>query len=190
MWDTTGLVWVPFAASGGSTGATGGSSGGTSIFRYGAAGSFHNPTTYQSAIVRSTVKDNITVTRGTAISLFSDDGFPYTITIPSGDDIFHMTLVDRATSSLFNSVARFTFIWSDTDFEGNVDEETLVIPTIMLHQYGNGTTPDYSANTSQARSPNAGANVVSCYFADNRTLRVDIQLQDSGNTWYGIAFSF
>lgn len=179
MWDTINLRWVAIRGS-------------FDIYRYGATGGFHNPSMEKSAIVRSLVDNNISVVRSGSSSVIINGfaGYTYTVTIPSDDDIFHMTLVDQSPSGEGQSVARFIFVWEDTTFEGNVDEQTLVSPTVLLHQYGNGAAPDYTVNTLQARTPNSGGNLVSCYNADSRTLIVDVQLQDVGGSWYGISFGF
>lgn len=177
IWDPVGMSWVTIV-------------GNFDIYRYGATGSFHNPAEFKSAIVRSKVDNNISVDRsvGTSVIINGFLGYTYTINIPSNDDIFHLTLVDLFPSG---PVARFNFEWQDTTFEGNVSSSTLVKPTIILHTYGSGTSPNVTTNTNQGRSPLDGnGNLISCYLATGRVLRVDIQMQDGGSTWFGVSFAF
>lgn len=206
-WDTVNLTWVAIRGT-------------FNIFRYGATGSFHNPSTFQSAIVRSKVDNNISVTRRASNETMIDGfvGYAYDINIPSDDDIFHMTLVDRAENlgivGFFQTVvARFVFHWEDPEFAGNIEVvgatgsmgmtgmagatgPTYLNPTILLHNYGNAAAPNYTSNTLQARSPNTPAGVPTSKVAytvnSDRSLTVDIRMLDnpSNNQWYAVSFSF
>ena len=187
IWNTSNLIWVSISSDIGIQ---------FDLYRYGATGSFHDPSSNQSAIVVSKVDNNVIVERSGNGNILGATGFIYNVTVPSPDDLYHLSLLDRSVQT-GSIAARFIFTWNDTSFEGNVDinNPSPVIPVIAMHYHNGATGPDFTTVSTvstdpKVRSPNGSGNVVSMYNTDNRSVTVDVKFQDSGIGSYTVNFSF
>jgi len=108
-----------------------------------------------SAMITSSVNNNITVTRSVSTTTIvtakaMTSGHTYTVTIPTGDHIRNFTLVDSAPALHY----RVLFIWSDPSFTANDSTlnggagGNLYIPSVSYGRVGSNATPDLTTDAT------------------------------------------
>jgi hypothetical protein len=173
-----------------------GGGGGASIFRY--AVDFSSGTAFQNATVRSKVNNGITIARTGTFTTSGADGRIYTVTIPSGDDIYHLSLMDRQLSGGLGPAVRFIFNWNDPDFVGNTDATNVVpvAPNVIISRYSfDGSGNPNFGSFSEGRVILSNVITHSVYGFDSDTgvgsLVVEIRSTNAAaESYYLVSFSF
>jgi hypothetical protein len=145
-----------------------------------------------SIVARSFVKNAISATRTGPSTIINFNGYVYNITIPSGDDIQHISIFDKHGGSGQVST-RVKFTWIDSDFVGNISTTNIkpVAPNITVGVYVDNTgVPVVSAGNGTIRYSGISSNEFQMYGYTGKSITVDIQLQDGISTWYCLNFSF
>ena len=159
------------------------------------AGTFSNGAGIDNgnAIVRSFIRDGVTVTRSMGPStIISFDGYVYNVSIPSGDDIQHLSILDDHGGSGQTSF-RIILTWNDSDFVGNIStaEFLPVAPNVTVSSYPDfGGSPQVSSQYGVIRRSGIGSNEIRIYGFSGRSITVDVQLQDGSTSWYCANLSF
>jgi hypothetical protein len=164
------------------------------VFRYHAIGftgvSGISGETGSSAIVKSGVNNNISVIKGTTGVVFGGAiGYYYAVNIPSNDDIYHMTIVDKSPS-VSTCAARLTITWQDTNFPGLFNTANFVGPTIAIGFLGSNTKTPTFTGINVMNPIGFNSNIVTYTIINPRILQIDIVWQQSFFAWYYINISF
>jgi hypothetical protein len=155
--------------------------------------SFTNSSANNGNIVaRSFVRDSITANRTGPTTIISFTGWVYNINIPSGEDIQHITIFDKAGGP-GQTTFRIIFTWSDTDFVGNIlsTNVTAVAPNTTVSVYvDSGGSPLLNSSNGVIRVSGISSNEYRIYGFTGRSITVDFQLQDGSSTWYCVSCNF
>ncbi|MEX0595168.1 MAG: hypothetical protein WD512_01630, partial [Candidatus Paceibacterota bacterium] len=160
-------------------------------FRY-VAGTFSNGASNDGkVVVRSFVKNSVTVIRsGPSPTGMGGNGYIYTVNIPAGDDIQHISIMDKANST-GNGQLRIIFNWNDTDFVGNTSFPVIpVAPNVTLAAaYGSGTSPQIGDGFGSIRASTTGNEHRINNFG-SRSITVSLLTQESLSSWILVNCNF
>jgi hypothetical protein len=135
----------------------------------------------------------VTATRSaTPSTIFANTGYIYTVNIPAGDDIQHLSIFD-VSGGPGAAQFRVIFNWLDSDFVGNdtTNPVQAVAPNFTVSVYVDVSgSPSLASSAGVHRSSGTSSNEFRTYGFSSKSVTVDVQLQDGSTTWFNANFTF